>query len=146
MSHIATFWRDLTALGGAAFYSLVVLFILLAGKQRLALLLVLGFIITMIVVVAIRLLYFKNRPQKQTYHNLLERIDAGSFPSWHTARILFLALVLGESQGRMFMLFALAIALAVAYSRVYLRKHDWWDVGGGVILGLVAYWATTIFL
>ncbi len=96
---IPNIFRDLTALGGATFYALLVLLVLLLGEYRLALLLILGFLLTMIIVIGIRLFYFKPRPQKQEYHTFLERIDASSYPSWHTARAFFLALVFIDIYG-----------------------------------------------
>src|SRR3989338_6517453 len=85
-------FRDLTTFGGAIFFGLIVLLALAFHQETLAIDLIFGFIISLIILIPIRLLYFRNRPQKQTYSNIFERIDASSFPSWHTARIVFIAI------------------------------------------------------
>ena len=91
--------------------------------------------------IVIRSIYTKNRPDKQEYKNYLEKIDALSFPSWHTARIVYLALIFSYlfNNNLLTLLFTL-VAILVAYSRVYLKRHDYWDVLGGIVLGVVAFW------
>src|SRR3989338_5448558 len=139
--YLDIFFRDLTTFGGALFYGLVVLLALAFQQTTLAVNLVLGFIISLAIVVPIRLLYFKNRPQKQEYSNFLERIDAASFPSWHTARIVFMALTgIFYFNNTFLTVISSILALSVCYSRIYLQKHDWMDVLGGIILAGVTYW------
>jgi len=137
---MATFFRDVTTFGGALFYVLLVIAAGLFRADALFWRLVWGFLITMVVVVGIRMVYFKDRPAKQKYHNFLERLDASSFPSWHMARAIFLALLFGVEQPWLIQGFFLLVALGVGYSRIYLRKHDYWDVLAGLILGVVAGW------
>ena len=134
-------WRDITALGGTFFYIFITLLVGVIGKTEVLQKLALSFIITMIVIVGIRTFYFKPRPAKQSYHNYIERLDASSFPSWHTARAIILALFVGKSiQSLPVIIFLIAIALLVGYSRIYLRKHDYGDVLGGMVLGMGTYW------
>ena len=139
-------FRDLTTFGGAIFYALMVLLALAFDQTTLALDLILGFMISLIILIPIRLLYFKNRPQKQTYSNFLERIDASSFPSWHTARIVLLALgAIFYFQNIFVSSISIVLAVLVGYSRIYLRKHDWMDLLGGIILAGVTYWIVALF-
>jgi len=132
--------RDLTALGGTPFYLLLTLTILFID-QRIFIDLIFGFIVTLVIVVGIRTFYFKSRPNKQKYNNFIEKIDASSFPSWHSARIIFLVFAL-TSFLHLRIIFGL-IAVGVMYSRIYLKKHDSVDILGGVILGLVTFWLST---
>jgi len=133
---IADFNRDVTALGGATFYFFVVLFLLVFGEYSLVLHLLFGFVISFLLIVVIRILYFKHRPAKQSYANILEKIDASSFPSWHALRVVFLgfsaALYVSDVWAKGLLL---VIMLLAVYSRMYLRKHDLVDVLVGSVLG-----------
>ncbi len=140
MNLLKTIMRDLTALGGTPFYLLLTLTILFID-QRIFIDLIFGFIVTLVIVVGIRTFYFKSRPNKQKYNNFIEKIDASSFPSWHSARIIFLVFAL-TSFLHLRIIFGL-IAVGVMYSRIYLKKHDSVDILGGVILGLVTFWLST---
>ena len=135
--HIHEFFRDVTAMGGFA-ASLLLMLIFLGSPLFLPLLL--GSILTAGIVIIIRILYFKNRPKKELYKNWMERIDASSFPSLHTARIVFLALLFTFFVHNYYLaLLCAIIAVLVSYSRIYLKKHDWIDVIGGAMLGAIAY-------
>jgi membrane-associated phospholipid phosphatase len=137
---VVDFWRDMTTLGGAGFYFFVMLIVLVLGQQVLFWRLLFGFVFTGAVVVLIRKIYFKNRPEKQEYHNQIEKIDASSFPSWHAARVTFLALIFTLLFANMMLSVVFIFAtLVTLYSRIYLRKHDWMDIAGGFALGLIAF-------
>jgi len=138
-------FRDLTTFGGALFYALIVLLAFAFNQTALAVDLILGFLISLIILVPIRLFYFRDRPQKQTYSNFLERIDASSFPSWHTARIVLLAITAIFYFNNMLVnIISVVLAVLVGYSRIYLKKHDWMDLLGGIILAGVTYWMVTL--
>ena len=129
------FFRDLTALGGMSFYALMLLFTLLFRQYGIFFDLALGLLLMLVVLLLIRTFYFKDRPLPQDYHTFLQKIDASSFPSLHTARIFFLALYLSVVWNKIYItIFLLIIASSVSYSRIYLQKHDWWDVLGGIVL------------
>lgn len=135
-----TSFRDFTAIGGAPFSAIVGLVVLSFKEYLLFQQLLIGFFITLFIVVVIRLIYFKNRPLKQRYNNLLEKIDASSFPSLHAARILFLTLTMANFfKQKNVTIVLLIIAALISYSRIYLKKHDWIDVIAGLILGGATY-------
>ncbi len=135
-------FRDLTTFGGSPFYALILLFSLIFREWSLASNLFWGFVFIMGVVLIIRIFYFKNRPRKQAYRNFLEKMDASSFPSWHTARVFFLAFIFSYFlQSTIAAIFLTAIACLAAYSRIFLKKHDWWDVLGGLVLAGITFWA-----
>ena len=144
---IHSLFRDVTAFGGMVFYGVIFCLTLLFQRYNLALKLFLGLLITFIIVILIRMVYFKNRPHKQSHANFIERIDASSFPSWHAARITFICLTflyfISETS---FTIFLLIFTLLVCYSRIYLRKHDWKDVIAGIILGAATYFALLFFI
>ena len=131
------FFRDITAIGG---FAASVLLILLFASSSLLIPLLAGSAITAGIVVLIRIFYFKNRPKKENYKNFLERIDASSFPSLHTARIVFLAMIFSSHFANHYLSILCTITAAlVSYSRIYLQKHDWIDVAGGIVVGVATY-------
>ncbi|MBS3124424.1 phosphatase PAP2 family protein [Candidatus Woesearchaeota archaeon] len=141
MKFIYEFLRDLTALGGTILFLLILPLALVVKEYQLFWQLLFGYCSTMIVVVLIRTFYYKDRPNKEAHHNYLEKLDASSFPSWHTARALFLALIFSEKFNYFpLTVFLITITVIVAYSRLYLKKHDIIDVMGGMVLGGVAFW------
>ncbi len=134
------FFRDITAMGGLA---ASILLILLFISSSLLLPLIVGSIITAGIVVFIRIFYFKDRPKKETYANFWQRIDASSFPSLHTARIVFLAIIFSVHFANQYLtILCTVVAALVSYSRIYLKKHDWIDVLGGVVVGVLTYFIT----
>lgn len=126
---------------------IISLFFLFLDNYNLFMQLSFGLIITFLVAVIIRLLYFKERPNKEPYTNLFEKIDASAFPSIHSARISFLVLVFSSYfQNLLIITLLLIIGILVCYSRIYLRKHDFVDVVGGVIVGIVLGYLGVVFI
>ncbi len=122
--------------GFAASLLLTLLFI----SSSLLIPLIAGSIITAGIVVLIRIFYFKDRPRKETHSNFIERIDASSFPSLHSARIVFLAMLFSVHFANQYVtILCTAVAALVSYSRIYLKKHDWIDVLGGAVVGVATY-------
>ncbi len=139
-------FRDLTSLGSFWFALLLLTLIVVLGEYLLLSQLTIGIIVTLIVVSGVKLAYFKQRPKKQIYHNFLERIDASSFPSLHAARSLVIALIVANHFGNLqTTIFLIGLAVLVAYSRIYLKKHFWTDVIGGWVLGSIVFWLITFF-
>ena len=99
-----------------------------------------GVILMYLFTIIIRLVYFKNRPDKFAYRNVIEKIDAASFPSLHAARTGFLSVFFAYYFNNISISVILAVlALGILFSRVYLRKHDFMDVLAGAVLGVLAY-------
>ncbi len=137
------FFRDITAIGG---FAASVLLILLFISSPLLLPLIAGSILTAGIIILIRIFYFKNRPKKEAYHNFMQRIDASSFPSLHTARIVFLAILFSTHFANPYLTVLCTItATLVSYSRIYLQKHDWWDIAGGLVVGIATYFLVIKF-
>lgn len=140
------FFRDLTSLGSLVFYVLLLVATLVWQEYRLFLVLTFGLLFTLLAIVIIRLFYFKDRPKKQQYNNIIDKIDASSFPSLHSARVTFLCLLFVMFFSKTYVIvFFLLLAVLVIYSRIYLKKHDGFDVLGGVVLGVVTYLITLLF-
>jgi membrane-associated phospholipid phosphatase len=134
--------RDLTVLGSLVFY-----LILLAAFVQTPLFTVLfiGLIVMYAVNIPLKLIMFKQRPNKMKYKKLWEKIEASSFPSVHAERATFLALFFINAYDN-FVLSSLVLVLAalVCYSRVHLKKHYWTDVFAGIILGVAIFAAVSM--
>lgn len=125
--------EELSALGSLPFY-----FVVVAGSLWIlgfwaALRLLAGLAFTMAIAYAVRLLHFRERPRPAGYGNMVEKLDASSFPSTHAARagLLFALLPLPKS-------FLFVIMVLVCTSRVLLGKHHGVDVIAGALLGVLA--------
>jgi len=89
----------------------------------------------------IKILFPKKRPNGQSYNTILEKIDAGSFPSLHAARITLVYLTLfSASVFLSHRIIFLSIIVLVILSRVKLKKHFWTDVVGGFLMGGFIWW------
>ena len=146
--------NDITGLGGLMFYGFITLFMLVMisfypGKFYIKLFfsLIVAIVLLYIIVIIIRYFYHKDRPNKEEYRNVIERIDASSFPSIHSARVSILAVIFTAAFDTIpvLVLFVL-MGLAVLFSRYYLKKHFFTDILGGVVLGLIIGFAISYFV
>jgi membrane-associated phospholipid phosphatase len=137
--------RDTTALGGIALYGFIALFFLLLGKAEVFVQLAIGIVLLYAVIAPLRLLFFRVRPDRSAYAGLFTKIDAGSFPSMHSARSTLLAIVLGTvfNSALAWALLALAV-VAVLSTRVMLKRHYVTDILGGVVIGVLVGWLAIV--
>lgn len=87
------------------------------------------------------------RPVPRPPKTFLDRYDAGSFPSIHSARAAACATWLVRTlHDPLLSILAVALVLGVGWSRVHLRQHYWRDVvggfcaGSGIALAVLALW------
>lgn len=134
------FFRDVTALGSLWFYLIAMLIFLIAKNYKIFTKLLFGLVSIYLVVILIRTFYFKERPKKYPHTSYIEKLDASSFPSLHSARAAFLSIILiNFFNNVIFSVFFVALAALVAYSRIRLKKHDLGDIFGGIVVGMLAY-------
>ena len=139
--------RDVSALGGSLFTTLGVVLILLVGKVSIFVELVVGLIVVYVLGIGIRQIYFKERPKKLAYTNWAERIYASSFPSIHAMRTWLYIMVFGLYFNVLLLWIVLvSVGIIVAYSRMYLEKHDLVDVVVGSVTGIVVGIVVVVFL
>lgn len=138
---IKKFFEEITFLGGSLFYLLFSLIFLFNKQYEIFFLFVLGLFFIIFWFLIIRAFYFKPRPEKMNYDNFLEKIDASSFPSRHSARVTFLFIFLITHFIHNFILVLAGFILAslVLCSRIYLKKHYLEDVLGGIMLGIFSF-------
>ena len=138
-------WRDITAFGSIFIYSLILLAVLSLQQFELFYKLLLGFLITYAIILLIRAVYFRKRPNKRTYKNFIEKLDASSFPSIHASRVAFLAGYFSYHFNQLYLtIFLIFVALLTIYSRIHLKKHDWVDLLAGIVVGGIAFYITII--
>ncbi len=131
-------FAQITELGGFVTYVIIAIFTLFFIHPFLFVNLILSLIAITVVAIAIKYFFFKDRPKKQSTNNLVERLDASSFPSIHTMRIFALGFWISTLfRSWIGVLYLLVIAILVSYSRIYLKKHYWSDVLGGLVLVII---------
>jgi len=130
-------FSEITFLGTPVFYIAIIIFLIgfnLFSVWRL----VLSLIFIELLCAAIKLIYKKERPMPQSREGLYNKIDASSFPSVHGARISFLAAIVAlNCKNILFVIGGIIVAIVVCYSRIYLKRHDFKDIAGGVLIGVL---------
>jgi len=130
--------RDLSALGSPLLLAIIVVL----AERKLWLGTLLGLAAIEAVGRLIKVLRFTRRPRPFAYETLLEKSDAGSFPSIHAARSAFVFLTMCVvSDEALARALCLALPVAVGVSRVILERHRWTDVAGGWTLGVLGAFA-----
>jgi len=131
------FFDEIPFFGGIAFYLFVMILLFIIGETDFFLKLMIGLITIYFVTLLIRIVYFKPRPNREKYKNFIEKIDASSFPSVHASRMTFLFLfsTISFSLDFIVKVFLFLVFILGLYSRIYLKKHFFKDVFGGIILG-----------
>jgi membrane-associated phospholipid phosphatase len=129
--------RDFTSLGNPLL--LAVLSLILLGPLHLWVIYVAFLIAQEIFATALKLLLFRDRPKKESYSNILEKVDAGAFPSIHSARACFTSLVLAFFSAGDLRYALLILPFIVGYTRMKLGKHKLVDVFAGLVIGALFF-------
>jgi|GEM_PF-6722493 len=128
--------NDFSALGGLPFYVIVTLTMLLLREWGPFWALVIGVVIAYAVIAGVRSVYIRDRPKPVEYRTWWEKIDAGTAISMHATRATILAIVLMNFFRNIFLsTFLIVLALIVAFTRIWLKKHYPADAVWGVVLG-----------
>jgi undecaprenyl-diphosphatase len=130
--------EDASAFGALPFYLFLIFLFFILGEIQLGLWLLVGFILSFAVIIIIKLFYFKERPKKKEYKNIFEKIEASSFPSLHSWRIIMILIFLSYYYKSIYLGLLLGvICVIVIFSRKYLMKHYWVDIIFGALFGLL---------
>lgn len=127
---------DLTALGGLPVYVAVSLMFFALEQQQVFWQLLTGLVAGYVITFGIRFMYHKERPVRQPSRNVAEKIDAASFPSFHSTRATILAIILMNFFLNPWItsLFAVGV-VGVGVTRVVLKRHYISDVLVGILIG-----------
>ena len=139
--------RDISALGSLFFYIFLMVLFLLLKNYSLFSKLLFGLLIIYIVTIPFRTFLFRERPKKIKHDSYIEKLDAASFPSLHASRTAFMAAMLMKFfNNYIISILLVLIGLSIAYSRIYLKKHDLKDVIAGIIFGILAYFVVNLII
>jgi len=129
------FWKFVTFFGSIGIIFLIFLLWILAWKSHKILIFTIAVLILEDIIGGlIKLTFFKHRPIPQSFSNIIQKIDAGSFPSIHSARSFSLFLISCIFAIWPYCIVFLIFWILIALSRVYLSKHFWIDILGWVLL------------
>ena len=139
--------QDLKAFGGFPLSAVLIVSSFILGLSAIAWQMVIGLVADVFVVIIIRLLFFRQRPMRQKFSNIVEKVDASSFPSAHSARAGTLAGVLAlYFQNPLLSVLFVLLAIGVASLRVVQKKHHVSDVVTGLILGVLIGFAAAFLV
>lgn len=128
--------RDFTGFGSPLV--IIIISLMFVGISLKFLYIILGLAIIELICDTIKIFYEKERPNKEEYRNILEKIQARSFPSVHSARSIFAFIVFFTLTSSLALkLLFLFLVIAVGFSRVFLKKHYLVDVIAGYIIGML---------
>lgn len=133
--------RDFTSLASPLILLFVPFIFLIESNKNGFFTLLIALAINEITGSLIKIFFPKTRPNGQKYNTLLEKIDAGSFPSLHSSRItlVYMTLFYYANLFELKIVF-LAIIPIVMLSRINLKKHFWTDIIGGFFIGFFIWW------
>ncbi len=122
---------------GTSFFYLVTLVFLSLVHLHTSIRALVAFASIEIISAIIKILYPKHRPVAGKRETLLDKYEAGSFPSIHAARISAMSVLMWSllPQDWLTLLCLIFLVISVAYSRVHRKRHFYTDVIAGVILG-----------
>lgn len=131
--------QDISALANPIL--LVLVSFLVLGKTQIFYQLLLLLLINELICSVIKMVYHRRRPNSQTYKNLVEKIDAGSFPSIHSSRITLTYLTFFYHTNEIAIkITVIVVILLVMTSRIVLKKHYLTDVLGGFAIGFLIWY------
>ena len=146
MRNSRLFFHAVSLIGLPPAYIVVLLFLWRSGFEHAGRI-GMAFIAIEILCGAIKLVYPKERPEKMPRRNLIERYEAGGFPSIHSARITALAVMVNSFYSDALLLSAgIALVIFVGYSRMYLKHHYFKDVIGGIVIGAIISLAASMLI
>mgnify|MGYP001266299578 FL=1 len=127
------------SLFGTSFFYLVILSILVRITPQLSTRAFISFFFIEIISGLIKISYLKHRPIQSKRETLLDKYEAGSFPSIHAARITAMSIFIWQliPHDLFSILLLSTIIFSVSYSRVHHKRHYWTDIIGGIILGAI---------
>ena len=139
--------KDVTALGGLPIFLIVTIVLFIFKYETLAKQLFAALIVCYSLTAVIRFFYFKSRPKQEVYRNIIEKIDASSFPSLHSMRATILAVLLSAEFSNMALIILFSVsAFSVYLTRILLRRHYFIDVVCGAVFGVVISFILIYFI
>jgi membrane-associated phospholipid phosphatase len=128
---------DFSFFGSVPFYLFVTLSAYFIGNTELFLRLSYGFLIAFIVLLAVKTVHYKERPQKEEFNIFMERMVASSFPSSHSLGVTGLSIFLALAYPFPWLITMLSFVSVMVYLQRYVtKKHFWIDIIGGILIAI----------
>jgi membrane-associated phospholipid phosphatase len=129
---------DFSFFGSIPFYVFITLLAYFTGYQTLFFRLAYCLLISFVVVIAIKKIHYRDRPQKEEFDIFMEKVLAASFPSSHSLAVTVLSILLWVSfPYRWVMTGAIIISMLVLMQRYISKKHFFIDIIGGILIGII---------
>jgi len=130
--------EGLTAFGSTAFYGFVIVFSLIYSMYDLAIQLIIAYALSLVIIVIIKSFYFRDRPKKMKAVTFLDRMNASSFPSLHSMRIIMLAIFCSTYLQNLYVtILSVVLVIITGVTRIVMKRHYVTDVLAGFLFGAV---------
>lgn len=145
---IEYFVKEYGSIYGSSIVSFIFVIVLLFFDFSIGVWFLISLIGSYCITSIIRLVYYKPRPMslEKKKNHLIERVVYSSFPSAHIQRAV-LTTYFVYFLFKYFLIIGVILTIGVAVSRYIRKRHDWFDIAGGFILGVlyVVLFKTLIF-
>jgi membrane-associated phospholipid phosphatase len=139
------FLEDVKAFGGLPIYLALIAVFFVLGYVSMSVRLLIGLVLAYALTSSIRFIFFRQRPDKQKFKGLAQKIDASSFPSLHAMRAGCLAILLIVFFSNFWItVISIIAAVCVALVRVVQKRHFASDVIVGLIFGAIIAWISIL--
>lgn len=132
--------------GSFIFSIFIIVFLYAINLKHIAIILLLSTLTATALVSIIRLIFRRERPKKQPYNNIFEKINSSSFPSMHALRTSIYTTTMFISSLYLLASIFLLITILVSIARYTLKKHYISDLIVGIIFGILIVIATDFSL
>ena len=128
---------DISFFGSIPFFLFIAAMAYIFGNNVLFSRMAYLFILSLIVVIAIKSIHYKDRPQKEEFSIFMEKIVASSFPSSHTIGVTSLAILVSLAYPFLQVIIPMTfIAILVYLQRYITKKHFVMDIIGGILIAI----------
>jgi membrane-associated phospholipid phosphatase len=129
---------DFSFFGSLPFYVFMVIVTYFLSNYELLLRLIYTLLIGTIVVIIVKNIHYKDRPQREEFTIFMEKMVASSFPSTHSTTITTLAIMFNLAYPNFWLLFISLIICVLVYLQRYIsKKHFVIDIIGGIIISII---------
>lgn len=129
---------DFSFFGSLPFFLFITLSALFIGNIELFYRLAYFLLISIIVIIAIKTIHYKDRPQKEEFDIFMEKMVASSFPSSHSLTITALTIFLSLAYPYIWVVTMFSIISLMVYIQRYVtKKHFFVDIVGGILTAIV---------
>jgi len=125
---------DFSFFGSFAFLFFVIAFAYFTKNTELFYRLSYFLLIGILVLIAIKSIHYKDRPQKEEFGIFMEKMIASSFPSSHSMVTTAITILIYLAYPLQWVLYLFSFASIIVYIQRYItKKHFFIDIVGGIL-------------